>query len=128
MVIITDEMKDTMDNDPVQLVLEFGTIFESIFTDTVDTDEKITGKSVPFAIVEGDDVSEIVMLEVLLVYIEDVVVRTEDYRYVTNATNFAFSNKSKPSVVQSLPFKNEVGIFKVVLNHIPLFFANLRNV
>ena len=114
MVIITDEMKDTMDNDPVQLVLEFGTIFESIFTDTIDTDEKVTGKSVPFAIVEGDDVSEIVMLEVLLVYIEDVVVRTEDYRYVTNATNFAFSNKSKPSVVQSLPFKNEVGIFKVV--------------
>ena len=74
MIVITDQMKDTMDNDPVQLVLEFSSIFKRIFTDTVDADEKVTRESVPFAIIEGDDVCEIIMLKVLLVYIQDVVV------------------------------------------------------
>ena len=125
MIVITDQMKDTMDNDPVQLVLEFSSIFKRIFTDTVDADEKVTRESVPFAIIEGDDVCEIIMLKVLLVYIQDVVVGTEDYRYVTDAADLALGYKSKPSVVQSLSLKNEVGIFKVVRNHVLIFFLQI---
>ena len=123
MIVITDQMKDTMDNDPVQLVLEFSSIFKRIFTDTVDADEQVTGESITFAIIEGDDVCEIIMLKLLLVYIQDVVVGTEDYRYVTDTADLALGNKSKPSVVQSLSLKNEVGIFKVVRNHVLIFFC-----
>ena len=125
MIIIAYEMKNTMYNHPVQFILEFGSIFKSIFTDTVDAYEKITGKSVTFAIVEGDDVCEIVMLQILLIYIKDIVVRTEDDRYVAYTTDFAFGNQAEPSVVQCLSLKNEVGIFKIVRNHVELFFLQI---
>ena len=121
MIIIADEMENAMDYDSVEFFLELGSILDCIFTDTVDADEQVTGESVPFAIVEGDDVSEIVMLEVLLIYIEDVVVGTEDYRYVTDTADLAFSNKTKPTVIQGFALENEICVLEIVRNHAKIF-------
>ena len=118
MIIITDEMENAMDYDSVEFFLELGSILDGIFTDTVDADEKITGKSVALAIIEGDDVSEIVVLEILLVYIENVIVGTEDDGDVSDATDLAFCDKSEPAVCSCFSFENEVSIFEIVRNHI----------
>ena len=82
-----------MDYDPVQLILEFRSIFERVLPDGIDTDEKVTGNPVTFGIIESDDVSEIVMLEKTLVYIKNIIVRTEDDRHIAESVHFAFSHE-----------------------------------
>ena len=114
MIIIADEMENAMNYDSVEFFLELGSILDSIFTDTIDADEKITGKSVALAIIESDDISEIVMLEILLVYIKNVIVGTEDDGNVSDATDLAFCDKSEPAVSKSLSLKDKVCILKKI--------------
>ena len=42
MVIITYKVKKTMDDDPVQLLVEISSVFYRIFPDAIDADEKVT--------------------------------------------------------------------------------------
>ena len=58
-------MQDAVDDDPVQL--PFIRLFEllGISAYGVEADEEVARDSVPFGIVEGDDVGVIVMLQVL---------------------------------------------------------------
>lgn len=74
MIIITYKMKYSMNDDPVQLFLEVGTVLDGILPDTVNTYEKITGQPVTLAIIESDDVSEVIMLKIFLIDIQDIIV------------------------------------------------------
>ena len=128
MIIITDQMKDAMNNDSVQLLLEVSTIFNGILPDTVNTDEKITGQSVSFTIIESDYICKIIMLKISLIYIKDIIVRAEYDIDVTDATDLAFCNKAKPAVCSCLSLKNKVCVFEKVRNHALKFSAKLQNV
>ena len=70
-------MKNTMNNHPVQLFLEIGTIFDSILSDSIDTDKKVAGKFVTFAVIESDYISKVIMLEIFLIDIQNIIIRTE---------------------------------------------------
>ena len=118
MIIVSDEMKDSMNNYSVQFLLEFSSILWSILPDTVYTDEEITGKSVTFAVIKSYDIGEVIVLKIFLVYIQYIIVGTEDDRDLTDSSDLAFSNKSEPAVIQSLTLENEVCILKIVRYHI----------
>ena len=114
MIIIADQMKDAMDDDSIEFLLEFGSILYRVFADAVDTDKKITRQLIILAIIEGDDVSEIIMLEILLVYIENIIVRAEDDGDVSYTADLALCYKSKPTVIERLTFKDKVCVFKII--------------
>ena len=69
MIVITYKMKDTMNYYSIELFLEFCSVLLSILSDRINTYEEIARKTITFSIIESDDISEIVMLEIFLVYI-----------------------------------------------------------
>ena len=66
MIIISDKMKKTMNDDTVKLILKFSPILDSILSNTIYTYKEVTGKTVTFTIVKSNDVSKVVMLEILI--------------------------------------------------------------
>ena len=99
MVIITYKMKQAMDHHTVKLLVKISTIFNGILTNRVDTYEQVTGKLFSFTVIKGYDVGEIIMAEVPHVYIQDVVIRTEDNVDITYSLYFASGNHLQPTVV-----------------------------
>ena len=110
-----------MNYDPVKLILEFGSILNGILTDRIDADEKIARELLPFTIIKGNDICEVIMLKILLVDIKNIIVRTEYYGNITNAADFAFSNKTKPTVIQGFALENEICVLEIVRNHAKIF-------
>ena len=94
MIVITYKMKDTMNYYSIELFLEFCSVLLSILSDRINTYEEIARKTITFAIIESDDISEIVMLEIFLVYISYIVVRTEDDGDVSDLSDFTLRNES----------------------------------
>ena len=120
-VVVTNQMKKTMNNDPVEFLIELGTIFNGILTNGVDTDEQISGKLVSLTIVKSNDVSKIVMLKVAHVDIEDVIVGTKDYVNITDGPDFATSDKFQPTVCSKFILENKLDIFTIVPDHASKF-------
>ena len=103
-----------MNDYSVKFLFEFGSVLGSIFPYAVDTYEKITGESVSLAIIKCNDIGEVIVLEIFLIYIQYIIIRTEDDRYLTDPSDLTFSNKSEPAVIQGLTFKNEISVFEIV--------------
>ena len=55
-------MEQPVDYYTVKFIVKLRSIEYGVFPNCVDADEKISGKSLAFALVEGNDVSEIVVL------------------------------------------------------------------
>jgi hypothetical protein len=121
LVIITDQMEQTMDDHPMKLFVKLGTIFNGILSDRVDADEKISGKNLSLAIVEGDNVCEVVMLEITHVDIEDVIIRTKYYVNIAQGPDFASGNELQPSVIRQFILENELYILAIIPYHGPKF-------
>ena len=114
MVVITYKMKDSMNDDPVELIGKLSSVLDGILSYSVDADEQVTGKLVTFAVVECDDVCKVVMLEILLVDVKYIIVGTEDYRDVPYSSDFALCDKLQPLGIFGFALKNEVCIFEIV--------------
>ena len=110
MIIVADEMKNAVNYHTVQLILELGSVKMGILPYTVDTDEQISGKSISRTVVESDNVSIIVVLEIFKVNVQNIIVRTEDDRYITYHAYLAFnySLKSLPTQSLALEYKSSV--------------------
>ena len=63
-----------MNYDPVKLILEFGSILNGILTDRIDADEKIARELLPFTIIKGNYICEVIMLKIFLIYIQYIIV------------------------------------------------------
>ena len=61
MIVIADEMEDAMDDYAVKLIVELGSVEDGILTDGINADEKVSGNPVALAIVESDNVREIIV-------------------------------------------------------------------
>lgn len=113
-VVIADEMKKPMDDDPVEFILKFSPELDCILPYGIDAYEKVTGKTVALAIVESDDVGKVVVLEELLVDVEDIVIGTEDYGNVPYSEYLAFGRKLKPLVCLPPVPEIEVSVLKII--------------
>lgn len=107
-----------MDNDSVEFIFKFGIVEKSIFPDRVHADEQISGKNIFLTVVERDDVSEIIMMKILHIDIEDIGIGTEYDVDSTQFLHFAFRNKLKPRIVQPPMVELEIHILKIIRNHI----------
>lgn len=114
MIVVSDEMKQSMDNYSVEFFFELCLVEDGVFLDRIYTDEKITGKDIAFAIVESNDVSEIVVLKKLLIDIKNVVVGTENYIDLTEFLYFTFSYKFKPGIVKPALFELELCLLEEI--------------
>ena len=74
MVIITNEMENPVNYDPVELIFKLCSVLEGILTDRIDTYEKISIKFVTLTIIKSNYVGKIVVTEITLVDIEDIVI------------------------------------------------------
>ena len=74
MIIITNEMENPVNYDPVELIFKLCSVLEGILTDRIDTYEKISIKFVTLTIIKSNYVGKIVMTEITLVDIEDIVI------------------------------------------------------
>lgn len=117
MVIVTYQMQKPVDDDTVKFILEVSPELQGVLPHGIHAYEKVSGKTVALAIVESDDVREIVVLQELLVYVEDIVVGTEDYGDVPYPANFAFRSDLEP--FSSLPpvAEHEISVLKIIRNH-----------
>ena len=74
MVIITNEMENPVNYDPVELIIKLCSVLDGILTDRIDTYEKISIKFVTLTIIKSNYVGKIVVAEITLVDIEDIVI------------------------------------------------------
>jgi hypothetical protein len=126
MIVIADEMENTVDHYPVEFVLEGSPVIKSVLPDGVNAYEEISGEPVTLAVIESDDISEIVMLKIAHVDIQDIIVRTENDGDVPHPADFAAGNHPQPSVIQSLTLEIEIGIFFVIGYH-SAYFVQIYN-
>ena len=99
-------MKNTVNHHPVQFPFECLFEFDGILPDGIDTYEQIAGQLVPFAIIESDYVSKIVVAKILLIDVKYVVVRTENDIYIAQTADFTFRDQTKPLIVSYLSLKD----------------------
>ena len=74
MVIITNEMENPVNYDPVELIFKLCSVLEGILTDRIDTYEKISVKLITLTIIKSYYIRKIVVSEITLVDIEDIIV------------------------------------------------------
>ena len=74
MVVITDEMENAVNYDPVEFIVKLCSVLEGILTDRIDTYEKISVKLITLTIIKSYYIRKIVVSEITLVDIEDIVI------------------------------------------------------
>ena len=78
MIIIAYQMKNTMNDYTVKLILKCSSEEISISPYGINAYEKITGKNVLFTIIKSYNVRIIIVLEKFHIYIQQVIVRAEN--------------------------------------------------
>ena len=116
-VVVADQVQQAMNDYPVQLVGEFRPVEGRVLTNRINADEQVAVQAVSFAVVESDDVREVIMLEILHVHIQDVVVRTENNGDIPQAADLALGHQLQPAARQSLFLENEASIFRKISDH-----------
>ena len=105
-------MKNTVDNDSVKLGIEICLVKCRIVPDSIDTDEKVTGKNIPLAVIKSDDVSIVMMIEGPDIDIENVRVGTENNIDLTDAAFLSLGNCLQPSIGEPPDIEFETCILK----------------
>ena len=108
MVVISDKMEKAMDHNPEEFLLKgSGSISDGIFAYGIHAHENVAGQKFSFAIVESNDIGEIVMGKIFLIDIEDVIVGTKYYVNLSETSHFAFGYSLEPQVVHLASLENE---------------------
>ena len=123
MIVITYEMKNPMNNNPVEFIFKLGSIIRSIVPYRIYADEQISGQYIFLTVIEGYDISEVVVLEILHVDIKYVIVGAKNDADITKAAYFALSNESKPFIVKQFMLEFKLDILAIITYHSGIFFA-----
>ena len=121
MVIVTDQMKQAMDDDPVEFGFEGCAVKGGIVADGVDADEQIARQGIPFAIIKGNDVGIVLVPEITDVHVKDVRVGTKDHGQVADLPALYFRHLFQPAVGEPFLTEGKNDIFAKVLDHVPIF-------
>ena len=96
-------MQNAMDDDAVQLLFKGKTKTFGICANGVEADEEVAADEFgTAAVVEGDDVCVVVVLQELTVHAQDFLVVDEDVVDVASATTIGGSNSTDPGCDDSL--------------------------
>ena len=103
-----------MNNHPIKFILKLSSKLGGIFPYGVHAYKKVSRETVTFAVVESDDVSEIVVLKKLLIDVQNIVVGTENYGDIPYSENLAFGRKFKPLVCFPPVTESEVSVLEII--------------
>ena len=117
MVVVTDKMEYTVDHDPIEFVGELCPVEKGILPDTVYADKQISAEDILFAVVEGDDIGEVIVLEILHIDVENIVIRTEDYVNISYLSDLTRRYRSQPLVIKRFVFEFERNVLAIISDH-----------
>lgn len=106
-----------MHDDPVQFIFEFGTVVKGIFTNGIYADKQVTGQNIAFTIIKCNDIGKVIMLQVALIDVQNIVIRTKYDIHGTQLTNLTFRNDLQPLGGETLGFELKRRIFEEIANH-----------
>ncbi len=106
LVLVTTEVQRPMEDNPVQFIAEGGTELLGIVPHPVNTDVDLTNNRCGMAgKVEGDNISKVIMLQVLAVDLQQVLIRTKDETQGFQLYPFLLKSVRKNSLRMSLSFR-----------------------
>jgi len=114
-------VEESVNHDAVQFVLELRSVQHGVLADRIYADEEVAREDVALAVVEGDDVREVIVLKIPHVHVKDIVVRTEDDGQVTDPPDLTFGDHPEPTVVENPALENERNIFVEIGYHGSIF-------
>ena len=97
MIIVTYQVKKTVDNDAIELSGKINTVKGSVFPHGVNGDKQISGQSRTLAIIKGNDISVIIVSQIFNVDIQQIFIGTKYNANVANLAVFRDGNIFKPS-------------------------------
>lgn len=110
-VAIATEVKDAMDDNPMELIPLADAIRFRVLNYAFDADKNITADDVGLlGIVERDDIGERMVVEVLLVYGQQVGIGAKYETELARGTTLRFSDCLNPFPNFSLLFRFEISI------------------
>lgn len=77
MVVITNQMQEAVDDDAVKFIGKGGSIKGGVFAHGIDRDEKVSAKGIALAIVKGDNVRVIIVLQIFYIDIQYIFIGTK---------------------------------------------------
>lgn len=78
LVVDTAEVQDAVYDDTVQLRVVVASEELRIRAHGIEADEEVTAEPVAFAVIEGDDVGVVIVLQILAVHLQNLLVGTEN--------------------------------------------------
>lgn len=117
MVVVADKMEDTVNDYPVQLLIELRTVKGSILSDGIDANEQVPGYDGLLGIVESDDVREIIMAQILQIDAKYIRIGAENDVDVAKAADFALGDHFQPAVVELPVLVLKLNILKKIPDH-----------
>ena len=121
MIVIPDQVKQPMHHDTVQFLLEGSAVLRRVFANGIDADKQVSAEHLSLTIIEGNDVGKIIVLQVALVDIQDIRVRTKDNADVSEPLDLALGNQLQPLVIQGFTLELEPDIFAMITDHFKIF-------
>ena len=67
MIVITDKVQKTMDDDAIEFVSELRPVESGVLTNAVYADKKVTREAIAFAVIESDNVCIIIVLQIFYI-------------------------------------------------------------
>jgi hypothetical protein len=111
-------MQNAMDDNSMQLFFIRAAKLFGVESHGVQTDEEVAGNALALAIVERDDVSIVVVLQVLSVHLEYLLVIAEDIGYLSHSLAIAVCHGLYPGRGEAARDGRHLHIYNIIGNHI----------
>ena len=89
MVIVADEVQQAVHDDAIELIRKLRPVKSGILPHGIYGDEKVSGEAVSLAVIEGDDIGIIIVLQIFYIDIQYIIIGTEYYRNVSETFGLA---------------------------------------
>lgn len=98
-IVNAAQVKDTMDDCSVKFLIIRSLELFGVGFYSVQTDEKIAGKTITLTIIESNDIRVVIVLQILAIYLQYFFVRTENIRDFTDFLPYVAATDLIHSVV-----------------------------
>ena len=82
-----------MDYNTVKLIGKLGSVSKRVLPNRVNGYEQISGELVTLTIIEGNNIREIVVLEIFHIHIQNIIIRTENNGNIAQSADFALRHQ-----------------------------------